>query len=82
MDRIMVKGGSITAHVVLGLNYLNQKRNFAYDGRQWYYQPTKRSVFQPASAPDVPLPVVRLMAEKTGRSVEDLRLHPEQTPTG
>ena len=73
MQRIILKNGSTTAYVVWGQNHLLQRRQFAWDGRQWYYQPTTRSPFQPVNGMDVPDNVVQTMAAKTGRDVSQLR---------
>lgn len=65
--------GSTTAHVVWGQNRLLQRRQFAWEGRDWLYQPSLRSPFQKVSASEVPDSVVQLMAAETGKPVEVLR---------
>jgi hypothetical protein len=75
-QRIVVKDGdtsSTAAYVVTGQNHLLQKRQFAFDGRKWFYQPDNRSKFQPVNAMDVPENVVNLMHAETGITVDVLR---------
>ncbi len=61
--------GSTTAWVVWGYNHLNQRRQFAYDGRTWYYQPTTRENFIPAAG-DIPQNVLGNMASEHGQPIK------------
>jgi hypothetical protein len=64
---------STTAYVVEAKNHLLQMRQFAYDGRRWFYQPDNRSRFQEVNPRDLPEAVVAVMASFTGISAEKLR---------
>lgn len=44
-DRRTKEKTGTSAYVVWGQNHLMQRRQFAFDGRHWYYQPTTRSPF-------------------------------------
>lgn len=61
-----------SAYVVTGQNHLLQKRQFAFDGRDWFYQPTTRSPFQKVNPMDLPENVVETMVAHTGLSREAL----------
>ncbi len=65
--------GSTSAYVVWGQNRLLQRRQFAWEGRHWLYQPSTREGFRPVSASEVPEPVVQAMAKQHGLSIEMLR---------
>lgn len=65
--------GSTTATVITAKNHLLQIRQFAFDGRRWFYQPDTRSSFQVVNSRDVPETAVQLMANETGRTIEQLR---------
>lgn len=60
------------AYVVTGQNHLLQKRQFAFDGRDWFYQPTTRSPFQKVNPNDLPENVVEAMMAHTGFDRETL----------
>jgi hypothetical protein len=64
---------NISAYVVWGFNYINQRRQFAYDGRYWFYQPDNRSAFMRVNPRDLPQNVVDTMARETGINEETLR---------
>jgi hypothetical protein len=72
--------GSCTAWVVWGFNRLMQKRQFAFEGRKWYYQPKSEAWFIPVTATEVPLPVVGAMATESGLTVDYLRYPENPTP--
>lgn len=72
--------GSVSAYVVEAQNHLLQTRNFAYDGRFWFYQPTSRGPFQQVNTADVPDNAVRIMAAYTGFSEASLRADPHKPP--
>jgi hypothetical protein len=59
--------------VVWALNHLNQKRQFAFDGRVWYYQPTTSSLFQRVNSMDLPEAVWHVMSAHTGKLVSELK---------
>lgn len=67
-SRIIVEGGSTTAYVIWGQNHLLQKRQFAWDGVIWYYQPTTRSNFMVVNEQDVPLSVRNGMSDALARA--------------
>ncbi len=74
--RIIIEGGSTTAWVVWGQNHLLQRRQFAFDGRIWFYQHkhgTKATPFEVVNSREVPANVVSLMAAESGLSEEQLR---------
>ena len=66
IDPATKETGSTTGYVVWSSNHLNQKRQFAFDGRFWYYQPTTRSNFQKVGKGDLPGVAVDAMANHTG----------------
>lgn len=57
LTKIREELSSTTGTVIWGHNRLNQRRQFAFDGVQWFYQPDKRSPFVPVNGDDVPKPV-------------------------
>jgi hypothetical protein len=59
--------GSTTGWVVWAHNRLMQRRQFATDGVKFYYQPTKRSPFLPATESELP----REAAEALKRAQQD-----------
>jgi hypothetical protein len=65
--------GSTTATVITAKNHLLQIRQFAFDGRRWFYQPDTTGRFRQVNPREVPKIAVLLMAEQTGRTVEQLR---------
>jgi hypothetical protein len=71
--RILTKDGSTTAYLVWGQNHLLQKRQFAYDGVKWYYQPSVREKFIQVNTMDVPENVIRGMSIVTGFPKERLQ---------
>ncbi len=66
-SRIGTVDGSTTAWVIWGQNYLLQKRQFAFDGVVWFYQPTTRSKFMVVSEGDVPQGVRTAMRDNLER---------------
>ncbi len=74
--RIGTTVGSTTAYVVEAQNHLLQKRQFAFDGVFWFYQPDSRSPFQKVNTMDVPDNAVKIMAAHTGFSEDKLREPP------
>jgi hypothetical protein len=64
---------STSAYVVEAGNHLNQKRQFAFDGRYWFYQPSNRDRFQRVSPRDLPANAVSIMANYTGITEDVLR---------
>lgn len=69
VDQASKVRSSIGAWVIWGHNYLHQRRQFAYDGRYWFYQPTIRSAFQEIGAEWIPPAVVEAMAHHIGLAV-------------
>jgi hypothetical protein len=67
---------SFLATVIDGPNRLLQKRQFAFDGRKWFYQHKKGQPFTPVPATEIPDPVLQTMSAETGRTIEQLR-YPE-----
>lgn len=65
--------GSINAYVVEAQNHLLQTRQFAWDGRDWFYQPDTRSPFQKVNPIDLPKNAVQIMAAYTGKTEAFLR---------
>ena len=61
--------GQVTAYVVWGQNHLLQKRQFAWDGRYWYYQPTTRDPFQKVNGMDLPDNVLAAMHAHADKAV-------------
>lgn len=72
MLRIVTTDGATGAYVVWGLNHLLQSRQFAFDGRYWFYQPTTSSKFQKVNSRDLPDNVVVGMMNLTNKSREEL----------
>jgi hypothetical protein len=69
--------GSVTGEVITGYNFLNQMREFAFDGVRWFYQPKKEAAFIEVSGSEVPDNVIQSMMRITGRDEQSLR-HGEQ----
>lgn len=63
--RFLIKDGSTTGTVIWGHNYLNQRRQFAFDGVKFYYQPSTREPFIEVQASEVPSNVILAFFEKT-----------------
>jgi tagatose-1,6-bisphosphate aldolase non-catalytic subunit AgaZ/GatZ len=81
-QQIMLHGATNTdstatnAYVRNGNNRLNQLRQFAYDGRYWYYQPGSAATgekFRKVDAMDIPEPVINDMANYIGTIPEKLK---------
>lgn len=60
--------GSTSAYVINAKNHLLQIRQFAFDGRYWFYQPDSKSRFQKVNPMDLPENAVTIMADLTGFS--------------
>ena len=72
--RFATEDGSTTGYVVWAQNHLLQRRQFAYDGRYWYYQPTARHKFQRiGNVEDIPANVFPIMADESGYTIEVLQ---------
>jgi hypothetical protein len=71
--RIGTLDGSTSATVIEAFNHLMQRRQFAWDGRYWFYQPSSREKFRKVNPMDVPDNAVNRMAEATKLTPERLR---------
>jgi len=54
---------STSAWVIWGSNHIMQRRQFGFDGVQWFYQPTTREAFIKVAENLVPIRVKENMAE-------------------
>ena len=72
MQRFVIDGGSTTGYVIWAHNHLNQRRQFAFDGRYWFYQPTTRSSFIKVNPRDLPKNAVSAMSDHAGMDMSAL----------
>lgn len=70
--------GSWTGYVCWSHNHLLQRRQFAFDGRLWFYQPDNRSKFRRVNPSDMPEAVWSDMANHLGITVDDLKQRTER----
>lgn len=71
-DKHYTVDSSTTAYVVWGQNHLLQKRQFAFDGQRWFYQPDTRTMFIQVNPMDVPENVLSIMSAEHNFSREQL----------